>query len=62
MPIYFQEGITFSDPSYAESIVRTAFQGTTLEQIYDGYDETKVGLPCLTPLFSRKRLTNLSTL
>ncbi|KAJ0426874.1 hypothetical protein BJY00DRAFT_271093 [Aspergillus carlsbadensis] len=41
MPIYFQEGITFSDPSYAESIVRTAFQGTTLEEIYDGYDETK---------------------
>ncbi|CEL04870.1 hypothetical protein ASPCAL05994 [Aspergillus calidoustus] len=41
MPIYFQEGITFSDPSYAESIIRSAFQGTTLEAIYDGYDETK---------------------
>jgi hypothetical protein len=54
MPIYFQEGITFSDPSYAESIVRSAFQGTTLEAIYDGNDATKVrpAFPQLSPIIT----------
>ncbi len=42
MPIYFQEGVSFRDPAEAESIVRHAFAGTTLEYIYDGNDGTKV--------------------